>query len=165
MTPFVLSQIFAALTFVLALVAYQCKNQKVVLSLLTLAQVFSSIHFLLLGSLVGAVIFSLSALRFFTGIWTKHSLLKYFFLITTLVVGVSIFQNAIDILPILGGLLGTLAAFTPMDKRMRLFLIGGTVTTLLFNIALFSPVAIASGLFFLFSGLIGYWRFYIKNST
>lgn len=165
LSAFVVSQIFAAGTFAAAIVAYQCKNQRHVLFLLAFAQFCLSVHFVLLESPAAAAISAVAATRFFTGIWSKNSYLKYVFVGATMMAGVSMFSNLAEVLQIVGGILGTLAAFTLIDKHMRLYLLGGTVTNLLFNVILFSPVAIASGLFFLTSSVVGYWRFYLRPAS
>lgn len=164
-SAFVLSQVFAGLTFILGLSAYQCKNRNKILILLGLAQVSASIHFFLLGSIVGGWVVALSAARFFTGIYSSKEILKYTFIVTTITVGLSALEYTYDIMPIVAGVLGTLAAFTTDEKRMRHFLLGGTVAILTYNILIFSPVAVLSGLFFLGSSLLGYWRFYIKSEV
>jgi hypothetical protein len=163
-SAFVLSQIFALISFVFDLASFQCRDRTHTLLLLSIAQAFAGAHFFLLDATTAGTILLLSSTRFFIGIFTTKKLVMYIFIALILVVGFITVGQAYDLLPVVGGILGTLGAFSSNKKRMRQFFMGGTSTAIIFNILIFSPVAIVSELFFLSSNLLSYWRFYIRKN-
>lgn len=162
MSAFILSQVLAGFAFAFGLSAYQFKDRKILLLLLAAAQISNSIHFFLLGAVAGGVIVAISALRYLVGVWSSHPIARYIFVIAVVASGAYVFENNYDLLPIIGGILGTMAAFTAAKKRMRQYLLGGTVAILLYNMLIFSPVAILAGSFFFASAVFGYWRFHVR---
>ena len=162
-SAFVASQILAGVAFVFGLSAYQCRTRKQTVTAFMCAQICNSTHLFLLGATAGALIMGLSALRFFTSIFTTHPAVKYTFIGVVLVVGAFVYEEIYDVLPVFASIFGTLAAFEEKDRRMRHYFMIGSLTILSYYIVVFSPVAIAAGCFYFTSALIGYWRFYIRK--
>lgn len=165
LSSFVLSQIFAGLLFLFAVSSYQFRERKYVLLLLFLAQICNSVHFFLLGAIVGGMVVGFSALRFLISIWSSNRFWKYFFIITAIGIGVYFYENLYDFLPVAAAIFATVGAFASSDKRMRQYFIGGTLATSLYNVVLLSPVAIVASIFLLYSTVHGYYKFHIRKSS
>ena len=162
-SSFILSQIFAGLLFLFAVSSYQFRDRKYVLLFLFLAQICNSIHFFLLGAVVGGFVVGVSALRFLISLWSTSTFWKYFFIVAAISIGVYFYEHFYDSFPVIAAIFATVGAFASSDKKMRQYFIGGTTATFFYNTALLSPVAIVASLFFLFSTIHGYWKFHIRR--
>ena len=159
-TFFITSQILAGISLVLSVISVQVKNGRSMRTLMTFSAILRGTHFLLLGAPQAAWITYLTGVRWFSSIFTKKKILMLIFILSMLIIGFYNYQHPIDILPIVSGILGTLAAFSTSNRYMRVYIIIAMVLWVIHNIVIFTPVGIASSIFFLISNIIGYERFY-----
>ena len=141
----------------------QIKNPKVMRIMFFIASLFRGIHFVFLGFPQAAIITFTTGSRWLTSIFTHKQWVKIFFIIIILGIGVWQTRTLVGVLPVVSGVLGTLAAFTKQDRNMRVYIIVAMILWVIHNIIVFTPIGILSSAFFLISTMIGYERFYHHN--
>jgi len=163
-SSFLLSQILIGIAFIFDLSSFQFRNRKHILICFTIAASLISAHFFLLGENTAGSVVALSAVRFVVSIFTTDKRLMWLFLGLILFAGIVTFDGLEDILSVSAMLLSTFSAFSAQDKKLRLFMMCGTVLMITHNILIFSPAAIILEVFFLLSNLFAYYRYYLKVS-
>jgi hypothetical protein len=160
---FIWSQILAGISMGISITSAQIKNPKVMRIMFFISSLFRGIHFLLLGFPQAGIITLTTGSRWLVSIFTHRNWIKVFFII--LIMGLGWFNHAgiISALPVISGVLGTLAAFTPSDRNMRVYLIIAMTLWVVHNVIVFTPVGILSSAFSLISIMVGYERFYHHN--
>jgi len=128
-----------------------------------ISSIFRGTHFLLLGTFSAGLVTYLTGTRWFASIYTQKKIAEVFFIILIVVFGFWRTETIIGVLPIVAGILGTLAAFTSRDRHTRVYLIVAIILWVIHNIVVFTPVGLVSSVFFLISNMIGYERFYHHN--
>lgn len=161
-SSFLLSQILIGIAFIFDLSSFQFKNRKHILICFTIAASLISAHFFLLGEYTAGSVVALSAVRFIVSIFTTNKRMLWLFLVLILIAGVVTFDGFEDILSVSAMLLSTFSAFSAADKKLRLFMMCGTVLMITHNIIIFTPAAILLESFFLASNLFAYYRYYLK---
>lgn len=162
-SPFLLSQILIGIAFIFDLSSFQFKNRKHILICFTIAASLISAHFFLLGEYTAGSVVALSAVRFIVSIFTTDKRMLWLFLVLILIAGAVTFDGFEDVLSISAMLLSTFSAFSLADKKLRLFMMCGTILMITHNILIFTPAAILLESFFLASNLFAYYRFYIRG--
>ena len=160
---FIWSQILAGIAMLIYIIAMQIRSNKMLRILMFVGGVINGTHFLLLGVPQATIIEYVTGSRWIVSIFTHRNSMKLFFIVSIMGIGLIHADGWVSALPVIGGVLGTLAAFTPNDRNMRVYLIIALILWVVHNILVFSPIAIASSLFFLISMMIGYERFYHHN--
>ena len=150
------------IAFIFDLSSFQFKNRKHILICFTIAASLISAHFFLLGEYTAGSVVALSAIRFIVSIFTTDKRMLWLFLVLILIAGVVTFDGFEDVLSISAMLLSTFSAFSLADKKLRLFMMCGTVLMITHNILIFTPAAILLESFFLASNLFAYYRYYIR---
>lgn len=163
MSLFIWSQILAGIGMGISIASVQIKNPVVMRVMFFVSALFRGVHFLLLGLPQPAIITFTTGSRWLTSIFTHSKWVKIFFIVLVLVLGWFNRGDIISALPVISGVLGTLAAFTAKDRNMRIYLIIAMILWVIHNIVVFTPVGVLSSLFFLISNMIGYERFYHHN--
>jgi len=157
---FIWSQILAGIGMGISVTSIQIKNPVVMRVMFFIAALFRGTHFLLLGLPQAALVTFTTGSRWLTSIFTHNKYIKILFIFIIIGIGFWRTETILGILPIAAGILGTLAAFSARDRRMRVYLIIAMVLWVIHNILVFTPIGILSSLFFLISNMIGYERFY-----
>ena len=160
---FIWSQIIALIGMILSVVAVQIKNAKVMRVVMFIAALFNGTHFLMLGVPQAGIIEYITGSRWIVSIITHRKLIMIFFIILIMGIGYMHADGIVSVLPVVAGVLGTLAAFSNNDRRMRVYLIIALVLWVIHNIIVFTPIGILSSLIFLISLIVGYERFYHHN--
>lgn len=160
---FIWSQILAGISMGISVTSAQIKNPRVMRVMFFISALFRGTHFLFLGVPQAGLVTFLTGTRWLTSIFTHRNWVKFGFIVFTLGIGIWKTETIIGILPIISGVLGTLAAFTPKDRTMRIYLIIAMILWVIHNIVIFTPVGILSSAFFLISTMVGYERFYHHN--
>lgn len=160
---FLISQILIGFAFVSDFFSFQFKSRKKVLAFIVLSCFFIATHLFLLKEYTGAVLISISMVRYFISIYTTNQRLMYFFLVLIFVGTYFTYTRWVDLLALLSNILFNFAAFEKTNKRFRLIMMSGTSCWICYNIFIFSPAGIALEVNFLISNLIGYYRFYIRK--
>ena len=158
MTLFAISQIVAALAFVLGLVAVQFQRRRDVLLCLTTSVLVNAIHFALLGRPEAAALLGLTGVRYLVAIKTVNRWMMLVFMGLSTVIFVVTYSDWLSWLALIGIIFGTYGSFQPTEQQMRVFFMCGTTSWLLHSALTFTPVGILMQASFLASNAIGYWR-------
>ncbi|MFT7327861.1 MAG: hypothetical protein ACI870_000032 [Crocinitomicaceae bacterium] len=163
LTLFIWSQIFAGIALGISVTSAQIKNPVVMRVMFFISSLFRGTHFLLLGIPQAGVITFVTGSRWLTSIFTHKKWVKIFFIVIIIIAGWFNHAGIISALPVIAGVMGTLAAFSDRDRNMRIYLIIAMILWVIHNIVVFTPVGILSSVFFLISTMVGYERFYHHN--
>lgn len=160
---FIWSQVLGGISMGISITAAQIKNRTIMRIMLFVSSLFRGAHFLLLGVPQAGIVTFIAGSRWLTSIFTHKKIVKIFFIVLVLGIGIWRLDSVIGTLPIISTVLGTLAAFTPKDRNMRIYIIVAMILWIIHNIYVFTPIGIASSAFSLVSHFIGYERFYHHN--
>lgn len=160
MTPFLLSQLIAGGSFVCDLIAFFLPRRVATLRLLALSTCLLAVHFALLDQKSASVMMLLASLRYLIATWSTNRKIVGFFCLTALFCSVLTWRNVIDLLPLAGSLLMTLAAFKQDEVKLRLYTLAGSLFWLTNNLLCHSPVAAMMEFAFISSTLVSLYRLY-----
>ena len=164
MSPFVLSQLLAAVGAVFGIVSFQLRERRNVLLCLTVLSCLNASHFLVLGRTTPAILLLLTATQFVTALLSRHWCFVVFYLAAAAVaIGLS-YQGLPSWLAFAAFCCGTIGSFQHSDRVLRQCFCAGNIFWIVHNIIVGSPVAILIELAFLTSNLIGYWRLYGRGA-
>jgi hypothetical protein len=135
MQLFSLVQCLGYVACALGVAAFLQKSDARLKGLLAVESFVYTVHFWLLGDNPAAFIAFLSGIRSGLAIKTQSRMLGIVFLAVNLIMGVPMVHHWLAILPILGGVLGTVAMFFLQGLPMRLVLLTSTGCWLANNIA------------------------------
>ncbi|QLK46256.1 YgjV family protein [Vibrio owensii] len=120
-----LAQAFGFVSFSLGLAVFYQKNDRTLKIMMLLFNATHLLHYLLLGSLTSALSALLSALRTTTAIFISSKWVASFFIVVSLISGLCVTEQWIDMWPILGTIIGTYSVFCLSGIGMRIgFLLG-----------------------------------------
>lgn len=157
---FIWSQILAGIGMGISVASAQIKNPKTMRVMFFMSALFRGTHFLFLGVPQAGIVTFITGSRWLSSVFTNKKWVMVFFIIVIFVAGWFNHAGIISALPVIAGVLGTLAAFNEDDRYMRIYLIIAMILWIIHNIVVFTPVGIVSSTFFLISMMIGYERFY-----
>jgi len=158
MTPFLLSQLLASISFILDLSAFHFARRTTTLKLLALSTLLLAVHFWLLGHASAALLMLLATCRYLLATVSVHPRLCGLFILLALLCSVLTWDGLLSLLPLAGSLLITVAAFQTDGRRLRLFTVSGSLFWLVYNGLIHSPVAVLIEFAFLSSTLISCYR-------
>ena len=162
-SPFVISQILVGLALIADLSSFQFKDRRVVLIILIIAASLISAHFFVLEVYAAGALVFVSTFRFIVAYFTTDKRVLALMLLLSCSVFVFTFEGHISILALAASLFLTWGAFQAEDRKLRLYMMSGTSLWIIHNILIFTPMGILGESVFLFSNLLGYYRFYIKK--
>ncbi|MGO2508850.1 MAG: YgjV family protein [Vibrio hibernica] len=122
------------LSFALGISTFYQKDDRKLKLVMLIFQFNNVLHFYLLGSDISAISTLLSFLRTATAIKTSSKLVAAVFVIVSIALGLWIADGPLDLLPILGSILGTIAVFLLKGIQMRIAFIIGAICWLANNI-------------------------------
>lgn len=122
------------LSFALGISTFYQKDDRKLKLVMLIFQFNNVLHFYLLGSDISAISTLLSFLRTATAIKTSSKLVAAAFVIVSIALGLWIADGPLDLLPILGSVLGTIAVFLLKGIQMRIAFIIGAICWLANNI-------------------------------
>ncbi len=158
LTPFLWSQIVAALAFLMGLISYQFRQRRAVLLCLTGLALLNACHFLLLDRLTPALIMLLTGARYIAAIYSQRRILLFSFLATAAVTVLLTWNGPLNSLVLAGVCCGTIGSFQKSDRVMRLCFMSGNCCWLTHNLFAATPVATVMEASFLASNILGYRR-------
>ena len=137
---YLIAQIIGAVALALAVISFQQKTHKYILTFQLAANFAFVLHFALLGAYTGALLNAVALLRAIVfvnkgNIWADKKLWLYLFCILSLVVGVFTWEGTLSILPILGMLCTTVAFWIKTPKYVRLCAFPSSPMWLIYNFA------------------------------
>lgn len=160
MDNFFVSQVLAGAAFVLGMASFQFKWRRHILWCWFASAFFNALHFLVLGQITAGVLILITSTRFLAASFTTDRRLMYFFMAALLAGFIITFESSLSLLAIGAALLGTWGAFQSDDRRIRLALVLCSMSWIVHNTLVGSPVAALMETAFLLSNLVGWWRFY-----
>ncbi len=160
---FWVSQILIGFALISDLISWQCKNRKWILSFLVISCILIATHYVLLKELTGAVLLYIAALRYLVSIFTIKKTWMWFFLFLVAAGAYVSYESPKDIIELIANSVWGIAAFQVKDKNLREQTMIGSVFHIIYNVLVLSPAAIVLEIFFLFSNIVGYWRFYLRK--
>lgn len=161
--PFLISQLLAGIAIIADICSFQFKERKKIILFFIIAASCIALHYFLLERYVAAGIICIGIVRFFVAYHSTWKYWKYIFIGLFSAVTIVFYKDYYDFLILLAMSLSTIASFRSDDHSLRLFMMGGTITTICYNFLIFSPVGVLLETIFLVSNVIGYYRYYIKK--
>jgi hypothetical protein len=158
MTPFVLSQILAALTLVTGMTAFQFKQRKHILLGWCVAASLAAAHFFVLGRNEAGMLIAVTALRFLVSSFTTDTRLMYLFLALSIGGFALTYSSPVGYLALTATLIGTYGSFHGSEKAVRYTMMVTEVLWATHNLIIWSPVAVIMEVLFFSSNLIGLLR-------
>ncbi|WP_083815580.1 YgjV family protein [Marinomonas posidonica] len=161
---FVLSQCLLIFTIFFDLISFQFKKRKIIVFCFFLAAAFNATHFYLLEQPTAAWLMFMGSVRYFVSIFFPSRKVAIPFLIIPIAVLFLTFTGIASILACLGSMIKTSAVFCKHDKKLRQFMMVGTVFWIINNAIVHSPLGVLMEVLFLTSNLIAYYRYYINRT-
>lgn len=161
--PFLISQILAGIAIIADVFSFQFKDRKKIIIFFMIAASCIGLHYLLLERYAAAIIIGVWIIRFFVAYHSTWKYWKYVFIGLFTIITILFYKDYYDVLILIAMSLSTIASFRDDDHSLRLFMMGGTLTTISYNFIIFSPVWVLLESIFLGSNLVWYWRYYIKK--
>ncbi|MCF7834434.1 YgjV family protein [Candidatus Gracilibacteria bacterium] len=139
------------------------KREYTFLCLIVSASLISTHYFLLNQTAAGVIVF-ISVLRFITCYFTTDKKYLFIFIALNTISLFFTYKNPIDFIIYIGLIIFIIGNFQENNKLMRKFMMGGTSIIILYNAIILSPMGIIAEGVFLISGIIGYYRHYIRRN-
>lgn len=158
MDNFLLSQIFATLTLLTGMAAFQFSERVHILRGWCVAASFAAIHFFLLGSIEASLLVGVTAARFLVSSFTTDSRIMWLFLALAAGGFALTYEHPVSLLALAATLIGTVGAFHGTPQAVRYSMMATEVLWTVHNIIVWSPVAIGMEVLFFTSNLIGLVR-------
>ncbi len=162
---FIISQLARFLAILFDFLSLQLKKRQHIFFLLIISASLISLHYFFLGLVTAGALVLISVLRFIVCYFTTDKRWLVLFIILPTISLYFTYSNLYDIVIYTGLIIFIFGNFQKDDKLMRQFMMIGTGIVTIYNIAVFSPMGIiGEGTFFL-SGVIAYYRYYIKKQS
>ena len=158
MDAFLWSQVLAGMTLVTGMAAFQFRERVTMLRLWALAATFAAVHFYLLGSTAAAILVGVTVLRFLVSSVTTDKRLMWLFLSLAVAGFAFTYVGPVSLLPLFATLVGTVGSFHGSGNAVRYSSMVAEGTWIVFDIIIWSPVAIVMEVLFFISNLVGLIR-------
>lgn len=169
-------QILSLIGMILTVLSFQLKGKKQILIMQTAGSAFFLASFILLESLSAVylnVIFLIRNIIFYFRAdkkWARHKIWLYVLLIAVTVAGSLGYRSLWDILPIIGSIFGTVAAYMDNENMFRILKLGDSPCWFIYNMSIPSVgglVCEAINIISIIIGLIRYRKdgFFKKEAT
>ena len=164
MTEEIIGQIFSIIGMALTVVSFQMKTKKQILVMQSVGSAFFLISYILLGSWAAVclnVVFLIRNIVFYFNDkkWASRGIWLYFILALVIAAGALGFKTYLDIIPIVGAIFGTVAAYMKRENMFRLLKLGDSPCWLIYNISLPSVGGIICEIINIISILVGLIRY------
>lgn len=160
---FFASQVLAGIAIIADVFSFQFKQRKKIIIFFLIAASCIALHYFLLERYVAAGIVSLWLIRFFVAYHSTWEYWKYIFITLFVITTIVFFKDYYDILILTSMSLSTIASFRKDDHSLRLLMMWGTMTTIIYNIFIFTPMWVLLESIFLLSNIVGYYRHYLSK--
>jgi hypothetical protein len=134
MPTFDFAQVLGLLSFVLGIACFYQKDDARLKFFMSLMLVNHTVHFYLLDALVASLTSLFGLIRTIVSIRSSSPMIALTFIIASILMGIYMYETWIDVLPILGGCIGTYALFCMQGIAMRLAFTCGGICWLVNNI-------------------------------
>lgn len=162
---FIASQILVGIAFLTDFASFQFKDRKKIVLFLCISSVPVSIHYFLLDKNTAGVLVFISVLRYLTSYFSTRKIFMFLLIGLVLLGFLGTYDSYYSIIILVAMILFTVGAFQKDDKLLRPLIMMGTVFMIIYDVIIFSPMAILLESFFLVSNVLGYYRFHIKEKS
>ena len=158
MDAFLWSQVLAGMTLITGMTAFQFRERVTMLRTWALGASFAAVHFFLLGSFEAGILVAVTALRFVVSSFTTDWRMMWLFLTLSVAGFAFTYAGPASLLPLFATLVGTVGSFHGTGNAVRYSAMVAEGTWIIFDIIIWSPVAIVMEVLFFTSNLIGLIR-------
>jgi len=162
--PFLASQILAGIAIIADIFSFQFKERKHIIIFFIISASCIALHYFLLERYLAAGLLCIGIIRFYISYHSTWKYWKYIFIVIFTISTAIFYKDVYDIIIYFAFVLITWGVFQKDDKKLRLFLMWGTSSVILYNFLIFSPVWVILESIFLMSNIVGYYRYYIRNN-
>lgn len=162
--PFIISQVAMTIAMGFDFLSLQYKKREHTFLCLIVSASFISAHYFLLGKIAAGVIVFISVLRFISCYFTTNKKYLFIFIALNTISLFFTYKNPTDLIIYVGLIVFIIGNFQEDNKLMRKLMMGGTSIIVLYNAIISSPMGVIAEGLFLISGVIGYYRHYVKNN-
>jgi hypothetical protein len=161
--PFIISQVAMTIAMGLDFLAFQYKKREHILLCLITVAALMSLHYFLLGKIAAGVIISISALRYLTCYFTTNKKYVFIFIAINTISLFFTFKDPTDLIIFAGVILLTVGSFQKDNRLMRKLMMGAIPLFIIYDLIIFSPMAVIANVSLLVSSIVGYYRHYLKK--
>ena len=162
---FIISQVLEIIAMVFNFLSFQYKKRESTLLCLIASYTLIGMHYFLLNKITAGIILFLAVARLFTSYFTTNNKYMYFFLFLSISSLFFTYYNIFDIIPVIASCIMVIGVFQKNNKLMREIMMIGTSVFIVYNIIIFSPMAVLEEGIFLSSNVLGYYRHFIRKSS
>ncbi|NQV13686.1 MAG: YgjV family protein [Parcubacteria group bacterium] len=164
LTPaFIASQVLVFFALGFDFLSMQYKKRKYTLLCLLASASLISVHYFLLSKVVAGIIILVSVARYMVCYRTINKKFLYLFLGINTVIFIITYAEVYDIVIYLALLFSTIGVFQKDNQLLRKLIMLGTSLLVVYNLFIFSPMAVLVEGSFLVSNFIGYYRHYLRK--
>ena len=161
--PFIISQVAITIATGLDFLGWQYKKREHTFLCLIVSGGLMVAHYFLLGKIAAAVIVSISFLRFITCYFTTNKKYLLIFILLNTISLIFTFKDPTDLIIYVGVTILMVGNFQKDNKMMRKLMMVGTPLFIIYDLIIFSPMAVVADVTLFVSGFIGYYRHYLKK--
>lgn len=160
-----LGQIISILAMAVTIISFQMKTKKQILIMQTAGSTLFLISFILLESWAASClngVFLLRNIVFYFSVdkkWAQHKVWLYIILAAVIAAGAIGYRSWPDLIPIVGSVFGTIAAYVKHENLFRLFKLGDSPCWLIYNATVPSVGGVICEVFNIISIIVGLVRY------
>ena len=162
---FVISQVARFVAIGFDILSFQFKERKQIFLCFIIAASLISGHYFLLGRVAAGLIVLISVFRFITCYFTTNKKYMLLFIALNTISLFFTYKDLADLLFYTGLVIFIVGNFQENDKLMRQLMILGISLIVVYNVIIFSPIGMVGESIFLVSGLVGYYRYYLRKNS
>lgn len=159
-----IAQFIGVIAMTLGIIAYQWNNRKKILFMQLISSIFWSLQFLVLGAYTGMILNVIGVLRCIVFAykdkrWAANKIWVAVFVVASLVSGISTWENAWSLLPVMGMVMSTFSSWMTNPKILRRLSLPGSVCWFIYNIPSHAYVGALNEIFVTSSIIIAMIRY------
>lgn len=129
-----LGQGLGILAFFIGLTVFIQRDDKQLKLRLVIYTAFIGVHFFLLGAMPAGISASLNSVRTLVSIYFRKQIFMYIFIVLTLVLTIPNISHGIELLPVFGTIISTVAFFKATKLKLRIIMWISTACWVTYNI-------------------------------
>lgn len=166
---YIISQVFALISFVFDLVAVQRRKKASILNMDTMAAFASFLHYAFLGAWAGMVNKIITTIRNALAAWmasTKRKppkIMPLIFVVAYVIIGAFTFNSVWSVLPIIASSYYSVVIYMGDARKIRYAYVITNIIWLVYNAFVFSIVGVIAQVILIINGLVAIWRYRKKG--